>query len=169
MDQREIIDQLDQNRKVFRDLLEEVPEEVRRWKPESDSWSLLEIVCHLYDEEREDFRQRTRHALEGRKGSPPPIDPPAWVIEREYDRQDYDAKLSDVLEERRRSIRWLHSLDKPDWNRGFEHPHFGTLSAGRMLSNWLAHDLLHFRQITRTKYRYLQRNSGKLLDYAGDW
>ena len=29
-----------------------------RARPEPESWSVLEVVCHLYDEEREDFRQR---------------------------------------------------------------------------------------------------------------
>ena len=27
-------------------------------KPQPESWSILEVVCHLLDEEREDFRQR---------------------------------------------------------------------------------------------------------------
>ncbi len=27
-----------------------------RWQPEPGTWSILEVVNHLYDEEREDFR-----------------------------------------------------------------------------------------------------------------
>ena len=26
-------------------------------KPAPESWSILELMCHLYDEEREDFRE----------------------------------------------------------------------------------------------------------------
>ena len=29
-----------------------------RFKPNPESWSVLEVVCHLYDLEREDFRPR---------------------------------------------------------------------------------------------------------------
>ena len=29
-----------------------------RWKPSEGRWSALEVVCHLADEEREDFRVR---------------------------------------------------------------------------------------------------------------
>ena len=32
--------------------------EQARWKPDSETWSILEVVNHLYDEEREDFRVR---------------------------------------------------------------------------------------------------------------
>ena len=33
-----------------------VPDEQARWKPDAESWSILEVVNHLLDEEREDFR-----------------------------------------------------------------------------------------------------------------
>jgi hypothetical protein len=39
-------------------LVSRVSDEQARWKPEADSWSILEVVNHLYDEEREDFRTR---------------------------------------------------------------------------------------------------------------
>jgi hypothetical protein len=45
----------------------------------------------------------------------------------------------------------------------------GRLSAGTFLSNWLAHDYLHIRQIIRLKYQYLQRQTRESLDYAGAW
>ena len=83
--------------------------------------------------------------------------------------QNYGEKLLDFLEERDRSVEWLESLQTPDWSSAFDHPHFGKLSAGRMLANWLAHDYLHFRQIVRTKYKYWQEVSGEDLGYAGNW
>lgn len=41
--------------------------EQARWKPNADSWSIIEVVNHLYDEEREDFRVKIKHIL-GRIG-----------------------------------------------------------------------------------------------------
>ena len=58
-----IIDELAKNRSTYETLLRDVSDEEALWKQQSDKWSLLEIVCHLYDEEREDFRARTQHVL----------------------------------------------------------------------------------------------------------
>lgn len=46
------------NREVFEGLLKGVSLEQVRWKPSADKWSMLEVINHLYDEEREDFRLR---------------------------------------------------------------------------------------------------------------
>jgi len=46
------------NREVFRTLLENLSETEYRWREAADKWNILEIVCHLYDEEQEDFRKR---------------------------------------------------------------------------------------------------------------
>ena len=34
-----------------------------QWKQSENKWSMLEIICHLYDEEREDFRSRLAKIL----------------------------------------------------------------------------------------------------------
>ncbi len=39
-------------------LLEGVSAEEARFQPTPETWSILEALCCLYDEEREDFRQR---------------------------------------------------------------------------------------------------------------
>jgi hypothetical protein len=38
------------------------PEAQARWKPTPEAWSILEVVCHLGDEEREDFRPLLQRA-----------------------------------------------------------------------------------------------------------
>jgi len=43
------------------------------------------------------------------------------------------------------------------------------MSAKFILANWLAHDYLHIRQITRLKYDYLQDIPNENLSYAGNW
>ena len=54
MDPAFVIAQLRAHRSAFDSLLREVPPELRLWRPDPAHWCLLEIVCHLYDEERED-------------------------------------------------------------------------------------------------------------------
>ncbi|MEM8908970.1 MAG: DinB family protein [Bacteroidota bacterium] len=164
-----IIDQLEQNRLVFQQLLQAPAPELIRWKPQSNKWCLLEIVAHLHDEEVEDFRTRTRYTLEQPQISPPPIDPEGWVQARNYIGQDYSSKLATFLEERQQSVRWLRQLEHPQWDNAHQHPKLGPLSARFYLDNWLAHDYLHFRQIIQLKIAYLEAHSQEDLSYAGGW
>lgn len=71
-------------------LLEGVSAEEARFKPTPDTWSILEVLCHLYDEEREDFRQRLDILLHRPADPWPPIRPAEWVTERDYNRRDFD-------------------------------------------------------------------------------
>ena len=169
MDKKQIIEELSKNRKVFEFLLIDMKQEVAAWKPAPNQWSLLEVVCHLYDEEREDFRARVKHCLENPELPLPQIDPVNWVTSRKYIEQDFDEKLQAFLSEREASIKWLKSLENPKWENAHQHPKLGALSAGKFLSNWLAHDHIHIRQINRIKYQYLDKFTDESLDYAGDW
>ena len=64
MNPKAIILQLAVNRDVFKPLLSGKTDGEYLWRPEPGKWTLLEIVCHLLDEEREDFRARVKHTLE---------------------------------------------------------------------------------------------------------
>ncbi len=164
-----IIRQLERHRQVFQTLLaDRLPPEYT-WKLNPDQWCLLEIVNHLRDEEIEDFRTRVQHCLE-KTGTPPPIDPEGWVKDRHYLQQDYETVLQAFLQARDESIAWLKDLSHPDWDRGYQHSTMGPLSARFFLTNWLAHDYLHLRQITRLQYDYLQVQQEPLsIKYAGNW
>ena len=52
------VERLSTNRQVFEGLVKGASLEQARWKPSPDKWSIIEVTNHLYDEEREDFRQR---------------------------------------------------------------------------------------------------------------
>ena len=164
-----IINQLEQNKTLFYQLFHGVSTEAYHWKPTPEKWCMLEVICHLYDEEREDFRVRLKSTLETPSQPLPMFDPVAWVKERNYIGQDYDAKVAHFIVERGRSIQWLRSLQHPKWDNAFQHPTLGPLSAHHFLCNWLAHDYLHIRQVTKLKYGYLQMQSGEDLSYAGNW
>jgi hypothetical protein len=169
MNDTEIIKGLTRNRDVFNELLRDLTQEQYLWKLSPEKWCILEIICHLYDEEREDFRTRTKHVLETPTAPFPPIDPQGWVETRSYIRQNYEDKLNDFLTEREHSIKWLQTLSNPNWDNASEHPNMGKLTAKMLLSNWLAHDYLHIRQITKLKYDYLKQLTNEDLNYAGNW
>lgn len=154
---------------VFHALLKELSLEEQRWKPEPAKWSALEIICHLHDEEREDFRARLRSTLESPDVPWPTIDPAAWVTERNYMDQDFDAMLSAFVEERTRSVRWLGSLEHAPWTNAYIHPKVGPVSCELLLTNWVAHDLHHMRQLINLRYAFLKAHTTVPLDYAGNW
>lgn len=164
-----VIKQLVKNKSVFQNLLKDENEELLVWKQAPEKWSLLEIACHLLDEEIHDFRFRTQWVLEKPNQTPPNIDPVGWVTKHNYINQDYLTIVNTFLDEREISVTWLKSLNNPNWNLSYEHSKLGTLTAKHFLTNWLAHDYLHMKQILKLKYDYVKYKSGGNLDYAGIW
>lgn len=164
-----VINELESNSLVFEGLLSNIEPPQALWQPAPDKWCLLEIICHLVDEEIHDFRKRVRTALEPERYPFESIDPVGWVTAKKYINQDYDLKVREWIKERQDSIAFLRGLVQPDWNSTLIHPDLGTMSAGLFLSNWLAHDYIHIRQINRTKRAYLNHIAGESLDYAGTW
>ncbi len=169
MENSHIIKELERNISVFKAHLEGLEGEIIRFKPDPEHWSILEILSHLYDEEVEDFRQRLDYMLHSPDILPPPIDPVNWVNDRRYKDNDYDKKLKDFIQARADSIAWLESLENPQWDNEQVHRRLGLMTAQKYLENWLAHDLLHIRQITRVKYLFLKKEAKSSIDYAGTW
>lgn len=155
MKERPFIQSLRSTTPVIESLVRGLGREEASWKPAEDKWCILEVMGHLLDEEREDFRVRIRLTLENPEAEWPPIHPSAWVTEREYAKRDLAATLDAWLEERAASLRWLEGQGGADWDRFREHPLAGRLAAGDLLASWAAHDLLHIRQLARLRYEYL--------------
>jgi hypothetical protein len=170
MNYEALIQQLAADAGRVRELAGGVSDEQARWKPAPDSWSILEVVNHLYDEEREDFRVRL-DAILNRPGAPwPPINPQGWVAERDYNSRDLGQSLEAYLEEREKSLDWLKSLDEADWEKAEPTPWGGTIKAGDMLSAWVAHDIHAMRQLSELHYAWTQRLAEPYsLAYAGEW
>jgi hypothetical protein len=55
------------------------------------------------------------------------------------------------------------------WHNTHIHPQLGTVTASMFLSNWLAHDYLHIRQINELKYLYFKQKTDESLEYVGNW
>lgn len=147
-----------------------VSAEQARWKPTATDWSLLEVICHLADEEREDFRTRVRWALGGGVDPWHPIDPQGWVISRAYNQREPGAALADFMQEREASLAWLQSLASPDWGQAYPAPWGGQIHAGDFMAAWIAHDLLHTRQLVELHYRWTVAHTQPYsVQYAGDW
>lgn len=169
MDIKYAVRQLEKNKHTFHSLLNGATEAEYSWRSADDKWNLLTIVCHLYDEEREDFRARFKDVIETPDQKPLSFDPEAWIIEHDYANQDFEKKLSLFLSERDISIKYLNELKTANLDQGYPYKDYGLVNGKFFLANWLAHDYLHIKQITRVKYDYLANVSKQKIDYAGKW
>jgi hypothetical protein len=170
MNEAKLIASLERFGRMLPAVVRDVSDDDAVWKPPDGAWSILEVVCHLADEEVLDFRQRVGLTLADPCQAWPPIDPEGWAVERRHN----EGKLGEVASRfamlRVESLAWLRSLDRPDWDRTHHHPKFGAFHAGDLLASWAAHDYLHLRQIAKRMYQMAARDGGEYSTrYAGDW
>ena len=137
-------------------------------RPDTTSWSVTEIVCHLRDvEELFRIRFHTILALDdptiltfnadpnalaawgigGRVGHP--LDPDRWAGERQYARNDPADALTAFRRHRDETLALLNSLSDAQWLRGGLHLRLGRLTLGGWVASLAAHDDNHLDQLGR--------------------
>ena len=159
----EIIRQLSANAKVIHSLALAFPEAHTRWTPNPQTWAMKDVMEHVYNEERGDFRKRLK-VMWGQAST------------EEYRKTESCRQaLEGFLEEREVSLAWLRSLDAPDWDASLL-MHFGpeqtpfTLSAGEALVSWVDHDFLHMRQMVELLHAWNEQQASPYsVRYAGEW
>jgi hypothetical protein len=138
-----------------------------RTRPAPGEWAPVEIVCHLRDEETEDFGARARVIAEGGARFTR-IDPERWAIERRYLDEDGPRALAAFRERRAASVVFLAGLAPGRLGRAVERPSGGALSGLDLLAAWVAHDRLHLAQLAATLARgWAERWAPLRADYAG--
>ncbi len=154
---------------VIRALVAGITQAEAQVRPTPESWSILEVICHLADEERDDFRKRVDFTLNRPGEEWPPIHPDAWVTDRKYNERDLEQSLSDFLTERDKSLVFLKGLEGANWDASHLSP-FGERKAGDLLGSWVAHDNLHMRQLVELRrFRVQEISAPYYIGYAGDW
>lgn len=129
------------------------------YRPRPDAWSVLDVLAHLVHEEGADFRARFRATLKDPAAPWPPLDPRSAVGAVRHDAGSARALVERFREERAVSLAWLATLDDPDLDR--VHDADGRrLRAGDLLAAWVAHDLVHLRQLTGVRLAWWARRAG---------
>ena len=161
--------ELQNSAETIRSLLRGISQEESQFKPAPHAWSILEVTCHLYDEEREDFREHQDFILHRQDEEYHVLHPQAWVSERRYNEQNFQEMQDLFFEERRKSLEWLRGLQKADWDTTYT-SEYGSLSAGEMFASWVAHDNLHIRQLMELRRARIENITKPYpIQYAGDW
>jgi uncharacterized damage-inducible protein DinB len=165
---QEIVRQLAANAQTIRTLVQGVSDEQAPWSPNPETWSINQVMEHVYNEERIDFRKHLKEMLSD------PQQPWARFSHDEYvSVGDRRQALEHFLRERDASLAWLETLGSPDWERKSE-TQFGpdnvtvTLSAGDVLVSWVDHDLAHIRQMVKLLHAWHVKQAAPYsVEYAG--
>ncbi len=169
MDFKTLYQELQNSTEMIRALLLGITQDEVQIRPNAESWSILEVVCHLYDLEREDFREHLDFILHRQNEEYHVIDPQSWVKERRYNEQDFQVMQENFFSERQKSLEWLKGLSNSDWEITYT-SQYGSVTAGEMLSCWVAHDNLHIRQFVELRRARIENITKPYpIKYAGDW
>ena len=148
-------------------MLTDLDDALWRARPAPKEWSPIEIICHLRDEETEDFGMRVRAILDGAREYAR-IEPERWAVERRYHEAQPQAALAALLELRAASLAFLRHVPPEHLTRAVEHPRGGRMSGLDFVAAWVAHDRLHLTQLSATLARTgADRWAPLCSEYAG--
>ena len=123
-----------------------------RSRPAPGEWAPVEIVCHLRDEETEDFAARVRVILDGGNRFAR-NDPERLAVERRYREADPREVLAAFRARRAASLELLATIVPDRLLASAERPGGGRLSGLDLLAAWVTHDRLHLHQLAGTLAR----------------
>lgn len=156
----DMIKQLAENAQSFKQLTVGYSDADAQWQPDSDTWSVLMVVDHMWREERGDFRARLAAGL----GLPNPSGP-----QEQEPFGTLSECLAAFLDERAQSLGWLRGLKNPNW-WAMCSIEVAEISAGDMVAAWAAHDTLHLRQLVELRFAHIVKLAQPYsVRYAGEW
>jgi hypothetical protein len=152
---------------VLEALLAGLDERGAHMRPATGEWAPVEILCHLRDEESEDFGARLRVIVDG-VGDFAPIDPERWAEERRYREASLPEVLAALRARRQASLDLLASISPKAIEGSRPHKRLGSLSGEDILAAWVVHDRIHLSQLAAALARtWALRWAPLHAEYAG--
>ena len=134
--------------------LKGVPKKLLIWSPGPGKWSILEIVAHMRDMERDAYLTRYRRILAEDNPTLPDLDGDALAIRDDYRGMKLPELLRDWLKARKECLRLLKSVKGSRWERIGTHETAGPLSMDDLLRRHaMGNDEAHLGQIEGIKKR----------------
>lgn len=132
-----------------------LPRKLLLFTPAPGKWSILEILCHMRDMEREAYLARYRRILTEDEPRLPDINGEALAIERDY----RNAKAAEVVREwlalRRENLQMLRKTGRAQWARAGVHETAGRLTMEDFIRRHaVGNDEAHLGQIDAIKRRF---------------
>ena len=139
------LDLLEATPVILRGLMSEISEEVARWKPAEDRFSIAEVLSHLSHSEWHCYRARLDRFLSEEMPQFEPDD--AQMYLDVYRNADPEEAFGHFEDQRGTNIELLRGLPAEAGNRKALHRAAGEITLSQMLHEWALHDLGHIRQI----------------------
>jgi len=134
--------------------LKGVPKKLLLWTPGPGKWSILEIVAHMRDMERDAYLTRYRRILAEDNPTLPDLDGDVIAIRDDYRTMKLPELLRDWLKTRKECLKLLKSVKGARWERMGSHETAGPLSMDALLRRHaMGNDEAHLGQIEGIKKR----------------
>jgi hypothetical protein len=151
MDQREkdrLLNNLRSLPNELQDLLEDLDEEMLRWRPIPNKWSIKEIMCHLRDMELLAYLARYKKMLAEDHPMMEVVDQNRLAYENDYINQDANAALHDFIILREETVKLLGSATVGDWSRLGVHQADGPMTVEQLVHRQInGNDINHLTQM----------------------
>jgi hypothetical protein len=156
---------LERTPQLLKDWLSGLPHNFVNNNEGPDTWSPYDVVGHLIQGEKDDWITRSQIILSGSKT---PFHPFDRFAQFEHSKgKPLDELLDEFIELRKKSLDDLHALNiqESDLAKTGIHPGLGEVTLRQLLSTWVAHDLGHIVQISRTMARQYTNEVGPWTKY----
>ena len=124
-------------------------EEATSYRDSGDGWTAVEIVCHLRDFDRI-FFERAQRILNEDTPHLVPRDHEQLAQEGNYNAQNKDDVIADLIESRERMAQFFEGLSGDQWLRAGHHPEkTEPFTLAEAAAQVCSHDADHLEQLTR--------------------
>jgi hypothetical protein len=147
-------------------MLRDLPEDLLRWKPAPERWSIAEVLGHLADIEGV-YADRTRRIVTEDTPTLEKYDATRTVVTGDYARGSATEILAYFTRTRRSTVILLRSIPADSGERDAIHSELGNITLHQMFSEWASHDLGHLRQIAELyRARAFHPHAGPFQKYS---
>jgi len=153
-ERRALLERLRATPRRLEEAVQDLPRRLLVWAPAPGKWSILEIVCHLRDMERDAYLGRYRRMLDGGEPSLPWFDADALALERRYRDDKFASALREWKHLRRDTLALLDALTDAQWTLAGVHETRGRITIADLLRHQVeGDDDIHLRQVAAIKER----------------
>ncbi|SFS05037.1 DinB superfamily protein [Granulicella pectinivorans] len=164
----ELVPLLARTPKALDALLRGLPETWTHRNEGDGSWNVFDVLGHMAHCERHDWMPRARIILEAGETVPfPPLDRTAHF--RASEGKTLEELLDQFAALRAESLVGLKAINLTEAQLELkgQHPAFGVVTLGELLTTWAVHDLTHLHQISRVMAYQQRENVGPWSAYLG--